>query len=154
ESRIKDMSYLLDQGLAQTRNISYLLHPPMLEDVGLMPAVKWLAERFSKRSGIQVVAELPDKRARLPRDVELAAFRIIQEAPTNIEKHSNSKNAIVQLTVSAHDLQVAVIDHGTGISADATNRPGVGLFGMKERVRNLSGNLDIDSSSAGTTVSV
>jgi signal transduction histidine kinase len=148
------------QGVSdEVRTISYLLHPPLLDDMGLPAALKWYVNGFSKRTGIASHLELSRNFGRLPEDCEIAIFRIIQEALTNVHRHSESICATVRLTLSPANVRVEIVDRGKGIPADrqreflAGAEMGVGLRGMRERVAQLGGRLDLQSSPAGTTVS-
>jgi signal transduction histidine kinase len=152
---------LLDQSIAETRTISHLLHPPLLDEVGFASAAKWYLEGFSERSGVAVTIDLPDDLGRLPRPLELGLFRILQESLTNIHRHSKSTKAEVALKPSSEKVILQIKDHGKGIPQEllAAFRKkgttfGVGLTGMRERVRELGGELDIQSSPTGTLISV
>ena len=151
----------LDQALAETRTISYLLHPPLLDETGLGVAARWYVEGFAQRSGIQVNSEIPEDLARLPRPVELAMFRVLQECLTNIHRHAKSGRADVTIRCSPEEAYLRVRDYGTGIDPEVLQRyrdngtnVGVGLAGMRERVRDQGGSLDIRSDPSGVTVVV
>ena len=152
---------LLDQSISETRTISHLLHPPLLDEVGFSSAAKWFLQGFSERSGVEVKIDVPDNLGRLPRDFELGLFRVLQESLTNIHRHSKSSKAEVSLQSLPDKLILRVKDYGNGIPRDLlTNFQtkgmsfGVGLSGMRERVRELNGQLDIQSNSLGTVVTV
>jgi signal transduction histidine kinase len=152
---------LLDQSIAETRTISHLLHPPLLDEVGFASAAKWYLEGFSERSGVAVKIDLPNDLGRLPRPLELGLFRILQESLTNIHRHSRSPRAEVALKPSSETVILQIKDYGKGIPHEllAAFRKkgtsfGVGLTGMRERVRELGGELDIQSSPTGTVISV
>ncbi len=153
-------SQQLSQGLSkEIRTLSYLLHPPLLDEAGLASALPWYVEGFSKRSGIQVDVELPKESSRLPEAVELVIFRIVQESLTNVHRHSGSQTAKIRLAHSGNAISVEIFDKGKGISRARLRemtaaQVGVGVRGMEERVRQFGGTLQIDSSSAGTKVSV
>jgi signal transduction histidine kinase len=139
--------------------MSYLLYPPMLEEMGLPMAIHWYIEGFSKRSGIEVHLDISLALPRLPRDVELAAFRVLQESLTNVHRHSGSSTADICVRLDAGSLQLEVKDSGKGIapnifeaSREALGTMGVGLRGMNERVRQLGGTLTLRSD-CGTTLS-
>jgi signal transduction histidine kinase len=152
---------LLDQSIAETRTISHLLHPPLLDEVGFSSAARWYIQGFSERSGIDVKLDMPDDLGRLPRDLELGLFRVLQESLTNIHRHSKSAKAEVALQSLPGEVILQVKDYGSGIpqhllKAFRTRGSGfgIGLSGMRERVRELHGQLDIESSPSGTLVSV
>jgi len=143
----------------EIRTVSYLLHPPLLDENGLPEALRWYTEGLIQRSGLKIVLDISTDFGRLPDAIEMAMFRIVQECLTNIHRHSGAKTATIRL---AHDVSTVVLeirDDGSGITKDAlaailTQRSGVGITGMRERVRHLRGNLDIQSDSTGTTVSI
>jgi PAS domain S-box-containing protein len=150
---------LVDNALKEVRTLSHLLHPPMLDDVGLLPAIRWFTGGFSQRSSIQVELTLPADLPRLSQELETAVFRVMQESLTNVHKHSGSTTATVRLETEGDMLHLYVVDQGRGISSPEkapfrheTATVGVGLLGMRERLRQLHGQLDIDSNSQGTTV--
>lgn len=149
-----------EEAIKEVRTISYLLYPPMLEEMGLRSAISWYIEGFAQRSGIKTdLCVSPDLR-RLPRDVETAVFRVLQEALTNVHRHSGSATASVRISIKDESLELEVSDRGTGIVAsrtakpgrDWTRSPGVGLRGMDERMRQLGGNLELMLTPVGTTV--
>ena len=153
-----EQSQLLSDGLSkEIRTLSYLLHPPLLDEAGLRSALQWYVEGFSKRSGIVVDLELPTDSGRIPRALELVVFRIVQESLTNIHRHSGSPSANIRLIRSAKSIEVEIADRGTGIPVAKKQemtaaQVGVGVRGMEERVRQFDGTLHIESSSAGTKV--
>jgi signal transduction histidine kinase len=142
----------------EVRTVSYLLHPPLLDEAGLACALRWYVEGFSERSKIQVDLDIPEDFGRLPQELETAIFRTAQECLTNIHRHSGSPMAKIQLTRSEGKIRLKVKDNGVGIPAeklDGVTAPGtlgVGLRGMRERLRQLGGSLDIHSDDKGTTV--
>jgi PAS domain S-box-containing protein len=145
----------------ELRTLSYLLHPPLLDESGLMSAVRWYVDGFSQRSGISVDLDLPLDPCRLPTEVETALFRIMQECLTNILRHSESPTAGIRVACDASSVTMEIRDQGKGMPASAQGeigdpacRLGVGLMGMRERVRQFHGKLHIESGSRGTTVSV
>lgn len=147
---------LLHQCLSEIRTVSYLLHPPLLEDTGLIPTVRWFVEGFTKRSGIDVAVDIQSEFGRLNADIELASFRVIQECLTNIHRHSASKTASISIKASDKRLTLEIKDRGKGMSADnltgAGRASGVGIAGMSERLTDLGGVLTISSDSSGTIV--
>ncbi len=151
----------LEQALAETRTISYLLHPPLLDETGLGMATRWYVEGFARRSGIAFTCEVPEDFPRLAHPVELALFRVLQECLTNIHRHAKSSHAVVALNCTPTQVVLRVRDYGGGMAPEVLQRflsngthLGVGLAGMRERVREQQGNLDIQSDSAGVTVVV
>ncbi len=143
----------------EIRTLSYLLHPPLLDEVGLGSALQWFVNGFSERSSIKVDLELPDDFGRLPNQLELVVFRIVQESLTNIHRHSGSASASIHARRSEGAIRLQIRDRGKGISPEKMSelklsQSGVGLRGMEERVRQFGGTLEIASSSEGTTVTV
>ncbi|HVB54882.1 MAG TPA: MEDS domain-containing protein [Candidatus Acidoferrales bacterium] len=151
--------HLADESITEVRTMSYLLYPPMLEEMGLKTAVPWYLEGFSKRSGIRATFEIPDTFPRLPRDLELSIFRVIQESLTNVLRHSASATVHIRMAIQNGTVFAEVKDMGKGIplailqfAHDAPDAPGIGLHGMSERMRQFGGNLELLSSEEGTTV--
>jgi signal transduction histidine kinase len=142
-----------------TRTMSYLLHPPLLDEVGFASAAQWYVDGFAQRSGIQTKLNLPPQLNRLAALVELTLFRILQESLTNVHRHSSSSVVEIQLTVDAEKVALTVTDFGKGMPDGALRKfrgsgtnMGVGLSGMRERLADLDGRLDIRSDASGTTV--
>jgi signal transduction histidine kinase len=141
------------------RTISHLLHPPLLDEVGLMSALKEYVNGFGERSNIRVSLDLPSDLERLPRDVELSIFRIVQECLTNVHRHSGSATAGVQLSHERGEIKLQVSDQGRGINRETQDKfregksSGVGLRGMRERIRQLGAEC-IQSSGNGTSIIV
>ena len=156
--KVSESIQLADQALQEIRTISYLLHPPMLDEAGLVLALEWYVEGFSQRSGMKIHLELPERYERLSQEMELAIFRIVQEALTNVYRHSRSKSARVKLLIDSKQVQLLVEDSGKGISretlAGRACQMGVGIRGMRERARHLGGDLEISSADPGTRVKV
>jgi signal transduction histidine kinase len=157
--QIADCSQLLDHAVSETRTLSHLLHPPLLDETGFASAARWYVDGFSSRSGIQTSLAIPETFERLPPPVELAMFRILQEGLTNIHRHSKSTQAQVKVEVRRSDVALTIRDNGRGMSPDLIERfradglqVGVGLAGMRERLRELGGRVDIQSDAAGTVV--
>ncbi len=142
----------------EVRTISYLLHPPMLDEMGLPSALRWYTGGFTKRTGIATYLDLSPNFGRLPADWEIALFRIVQEGLINIHRHSGSARATVRVTWTSGHVVLEISDEGRGISAEkrrafATGGAmGVGISGMRERVSQLGGRLELQSSARGTTV--
>ena len=149
---------LLQQMSREIRTLSYLLHPPLLDDLGLVTALKEYVNGFSERSGIEISLELPPRYRRLPQMVETAFFRITQESLSNIQRHSGSKQAHVSLREDVDSVILEITDYGKGMLPPKNGesfrppRHGVGIPGMRERMAQLGGYLDIESDSHGTTV--
>jgi signal transduction histidine kinase len=150
----------LETCINETRTISHLLHPPLLDEVGLASAIQWYVEGFEKRSGINVALKITTI-PRLPADIETAVFRVLQEALTNIHRHSCAKRAEVSLAHRSSEIVLDIVDHGKGMPETTLNRfvnsgsaGGVGLAGMRERIREIGGDLRINSNSEGTHVTV
>ena len=151
---------LIDQAVSEIRTISHLLHPPLLDEVGLISALEEYINGFGERSNIRVSLDLPSDLERLPRDVELSIFRMVQECLTNVHRHSGSETARVHLSQESGEIQLQVSDQGRGIKREIQDKllagksSGVGLRGMRERIRQLGGGMQIQSSESGTSVIV
>jgi PAS domain S-box-containing protein len=143
---------LLDHCLREVRTLSYLLHPPLLDESGLVSATQWLADGFAKRSGIAVSVRMAPDFGRLPRAIELALFRIVQETLTNVHRHADSPSVRIVLRRGRSSVLLAVSDAGRGLSSAEASSEGVGIPGMRERLRRLGGYLLISSDAHGTTV--
>jgi signal transduction histidine kinase len=148
---IDDSLALVEQSIKEIRTLSYLLHPPLMDELGLVSALEWYTAGFEQRSGIAVQFDAEDV-GRLPPDVETAVFRIVQEALTNIHRHAESAVATIRLQSVDGNLVVEVADRGRGFADDVA--PGVGLAGLNERIRDLQGDIDIRSGEQGTTLTV
>ncbi len=153
---IKESLELVNQLSREVRTLSYLLHPPLLDESGLPSAIEWYVEGFATRSGIGTQLEISRELGRLPRDMETTIFRIVQECLTNIHRHSGSPSAYICVERDSREVRVEVRDRGRGINprkgSPSKTRPGVGLRGMQERVHQFGGVLTIQSDSSGTTV--
>jgi PAS domain S-box-containing protein len=150
---------LAHQCSREIRTASYLLHPPLLDEIGLLSALRWLADGLRQRSAINVQLELPDATERLPREHELAIFRVAQEALTNVHRHSRSRSATLRLLEQDGAIVLEVEDAGRGFVGGSTSSMvedasalGVGLAGMRERMRQLGGTLTVRSGPEGTVV--
>jgi len=144
----------------ETRTLSYLLHPPLLDECGLDSAVRWYAEGFEKRSGIKLSVDIPQSLGRLPTEVETALFRVVQESLTNVHRYSGSATAEIRVRIISGEVRLEVIDTGKGVKAHAVQAVadgsaplGVGIPGMRERLHQLNGRLDVDFGREGTRVS-
>lgn len=150
---------LAQRSMTGIRTLSYLLHPPFLDEAGLLSALRWYAGGFASRSGITVDLDLPPTLDRLPQDVETALFRVVQEALINIHHHAASPSAMIRLRVDEGQLTLEIKDAGRGMpTALIENLPsgrgalGVGVASMRERLQQLGGALDIESNERGTVL--
>jgi len=154
-STVADSAALVNDLSTGIRTISYLLHPPALDEAGLSSALRWYIEGFVERSKIKVHLDFPRDFVRLPRDLETAIFRVVQECLTNIHRHSESPLARIRIRQSAGRVHIEVEDQGRGIPAEkmteilSRGAPGVGIRGMRERLRQLGGSLEIRSDGPG-----
>jgi signal transduction histidine kinase len=159
-SLVSDSTALVNDVTKDIRTISYLLHPPLLDETGLGSALKWYIEGFAERSEISVDLQLPENFDRLPRDLETAIFRLVQECLTNIHRHSGSPVAKIVIAKSENEVRVEVKDHGKGISPEkkpqllTNGTSGVGIRGMRERLHQLGGTLEISSEGIGRGTTV
>jgi signal transduction histidine kinase len=160
-SALTESISLAEQSMTEIRTVSYLLHPPFLDEAGLLSALRWYAGGFAERSGIKMVLDLPESLERLPLDTETVLFRMAQEALTNIHRHAGSKTARIQLRRNAEGLVLEIEDRGRGIPkaslkhiASGGEGVGVGISSMSERAEQLGGRLEIASSDHGTTVRI
>jgi signal transduction histidine kinase len=154
---LKEAEDLLDRAIAETRTISHLLHPPLLDEMGFASAATWYVEGFGKRSGIQTNLNVSRDLPRLARESETALFRILQESLTNVHRHSGSHTVDVDLAVNDSTATLTVRDTGKGIPRNVLEgvrkggaHVGVGLAGIRERVTELGGSLDVQSNGSGT----
>ena len=150
---------LAEQCSREIRTLSYLLHPPLVDEAGLAPALRWYTAGFAQRSGIEVHVDVSPEFDRLPSELELTLYRIVQEALTNIHRHSGSKTARICLERQPNEIVLTVADEGHGFPSAALEIAGpesvdvgVGIPGMRERLRQLGGRLHIQSGSRGTTL--
>lgn len=156
---LRETRSMVNQCNDEIRTLSYLLHPPLLDEVGLVFAIKLFVDGFSKRSGLKVSVVVPETIPRLPSDVETTFFRVVQEALSNVHRHSGGTQAWIRIERTADGLMVEVRDNGRGISADRQARLdvlvpslGVGLRGMRERLAHLHGDLKVLADIGGTRV--
>jgi PAS domain S-box-containing protein len=156
---ISDSHRLAAQCLTEVRTLSYLLHPPLLDEAGLVLALKWFVRGFSERSGLHVETVAVQDIGRLPMEIEMALFRIVQESLTNVSRHSGSETASIRLEKGSTEVKLQVSDRGHGMPQSARNGPacenaelGVGISGMRQRLIQLGGRLEIESSNNGTTI--
>lgn len=157
---LADSESLVHEMTTEVRTISHLLHPPLLDEAGLSSALRWYVDGFALRSKIKVDLDLPEDFSRLPRESETAIFRVVQECLTNIHRHSGSPVAKIRLRQRDSQVIVEIADKGKGIPPEkreemsSSGAPGVGIRGMRERLRQLGGTLEIDSDSTGTVITV
>jgi signal transduction histidine kinase len=154
---IKDAQDLIQDLTQEIRTTSYLLHPPMLDESGLSSALRWYIDGLAERSGLSIELNIPDNLGRLAPEIELAIFRLVQECLTNIHRHSGSKTAVIRIAREPDKIYVEVQDHGKGISQERlaeiqSQGVGVGIRGMRERVRQSRGELTLDSNALGTKI--
>lgn len=148
---------LIQDAIKQTRTISYLLHPPLLDEAGLVSALRCYVEGFSQRSNVRVTLDIPEQFTGLSKEMELCIFRIVQECLTNVHRHANSPTAAIRLTQDEACLRLEVQDAGKGFPLINQERltvsqTGVGLRGMQERLRQFAGTFQVHSSGNGTRV--
>jgi signal transduction histidine kinase len=157
---LTEASELLEQGISEARTLSYLLHPPLLDEVGFRAAAEWYIQGFSERSKIQVQLNMMPGLESIPKDIELVLFRVLQEALTNIHRHSASPTAEIRIVMIGLQVQMEIEDQGRGIPKallDDFRRKtgtGVGLAGMRERVHEFQGELEIYSEGRGALLRV
>lgn len=159
DSIVQDCLKLADDAISETRTISHLLHPPLLDEAGLNSAIRWFVEGFARRSEIDINLHIQDGIPRFEDSTELVLFRALQEALTNVHRHSGAKKADVSLTTSGDSVILTVRDHGEGVpetvllnlKRDGT-AGGVGLAGMTERIREIGGRLEVNSAAYGTEI--
>lgn len=157
---LNDSECLVRDMVTEVRTISHLLHPPLLDELGLSSALRWYVNGFSQRSRIKVDLDMAEDFGRLPADIETAIFRVVQECLTNIHRHSESPVARIRVRHNEREVSVEIEDKGKGIppkklhELTAAGTPGVGVRGMQERIRQLGGVLDISSGAHGTRIIV
>jgi len=153
---LREAQDLVNRSIADTRTLSHLLHPPLLDEAGFLSAARWYVEGFGQRSGIATQLHLPEHTHRLPRRTETALFRIMQEALTNVHRHSGSRTVEVKVATDDSRVVLTVRDFGTGVPREVLDRfwktgsVGVGLAGIRERLQELGGVLEIESNLDGT----
>lgn len=159
-SNMADSTAMVKEMSSEIRTISYLLHPPMLDEAGLIPAVRWYLQGFSERSKITVDLQVSEHFERLPGDLETTIFRVVQECLTNIHRHSQSRIATIRITRLNTHVEVEVRDQGRGIPQEKLSEivysgtAGVGIGGMRERARQLGGTLEVKSEGEGKGTAV
>ena len=161
ERFLTEARQLIGRAVSDMRTLSYLLHPPLLEEAGFFSAVQWYIDGFSKRSGIEVTLELPSKTGRMADAVELALFRVVQEGLINVHRHSGSEHVDIRIESDESRIIVRLKDYGKGLPRNLLERfrktgsgAGVGLSGMRERVKELGGEFVVESDETGTLLTV
>jgi signal transduction histidine kinase len=161
QEALHEAGALAQECMRQARTLSYLLHPPLLDEAGLYSALRWYVDGFARRSGIDTELHMPSDIGRLSQEVETTVFRIVQECLTNIHRHSGSPTAKVRIARTSKDVVLEVQDEGHGMPDTALGRTlnsgptlGVGIAGIRERVQELGGHLEINSQNRGTTIKV
>jgi signal transduction histidine kinase len=158
ETLISETMDMTEQAIQEVRTISHLLHPPLLEELGLISAARWYAEEFGKRSQVRVSLDVEEPPERLPKELEMALFRVLQEALTNVHRHANAQSIVVRVECHNGTVVLSVSDDGRGIPYEVIARfqsglaAGIGLAGMRERLAEFGGHLDVQSSNAGSVV--
>jgi signal transduction histidine kinase len=157
--RVEEIAALVAQVSTEIRTISHLLHPPLLDEIGLPSALRWYVDGFAERSNISATLEIPAKLARLPADGEIAIFRAVQECLSNVHRHSGSHSCSVRVVEKDNQVHVEIADDGQGIPQKKqvdlkSSGGGVGLRGLRERLHQLGGTLEIKSSELGTVVTL
>jgi two-component system, NarL family, sensor kinase len=150
-ARLRDAAELAAQALHETRELSRLLRPQILDDLGLEPALRWLTRTFSERTGIALEVDLVGLEGRLPSDLETLAYRVVQEALNNVSKHARAERAQVLARHAGGQLELVVADDGRGFDAAAADADGSGLRGMRDRVELFGGRIEIGSRSGKGT---
>jgi signal transduction histidine kinase len=156
---LSEIAALADQALQEIRTTSYLLHPPLLDEAGFNSAAQWFVDGFGKRSGIEVRLDLAPKHERMPITIETALFRVLQESLTNVHRHSGALEVSIRFQYQAETVMLEIRDRGRGIPLElltrlreASSETGVGLAGMRERLHELNGKLEIESDFHGTSL--
>jgi PAS domain S-box-containing protein len=154
----EDSQHLVQQLNQEIRTMSYLLHPPLLDETGLAEAVRWYIQGLSERNGLEIKLNVTEDFGRLSREMELVMFRLVQECLTNIHRHSGSRSAVIHMARHSDEVSLEVQDQGKGISPERlaeiqAKGSGVGMTGMRERVRPFGGNMTIESNGQGTIIS-
>jgi signal transduction histidine kinase len=158
EQALAEANLMMDNAIKQVRTISHLLHPPLLDEMGLLSALRWYTEGFAKRSGIETALEVPREFPRLGAEVETAIFKIAQESLTNVFRHANAQRATVRLEEQDGQVFVSITDNGKGIPKNLEGlQPGsygIGIIGIKQRVEEHGGRMTLHNGSPGTIVEV
>jgi two-component system NarL family sensor kinase len=156
---VTDVADLADQAIEELRTTAYLLHPPLLDEVGFACAAEWYIEGFAKRSGVNLSMEIATHHERMPRSMETALFRVLQESLTNVHRHSKAAHVTVCFRHQFEKVILEIRDDGCGIEGErlvqlreTSAETGVGLAGMRERMHELNGTLEMESEGRGTTI--
>jgi signal transduction histidine kinase len=155
---IAEVLSMMDSAIEQVRTMSHLLHPPLLDEMGLLSALRWYTEGFAKRSGVETVLDLPKNFPRLEPEIEMAIFKIVQESLTNVFRHAEAKRAMVRLEERDGCALVSIEDNGKGIGSGAEelhpNSYGMGVIGIKQRAAEYDGQVTLRNTGSGTRVEV
>jgi two-component system NarL family sensor kinase len=156
KNHLSEISDLADQALQEIRTASYLLHPPLLDEAGFSSAAQWYVEGFAKRSGLKIKMEFAREYERMPGAIEIALFRVLQESLTNVHRHSGSNEVNVRFRRDSQGAVLEVRDFGRGLPKDVnpsgapSRSSGVGLTGIRERLNDLKGELEVEPAVPGT----
>jgi signal transduction histidine kinase len=155
---IAEVLSMMDSAIEQVRTMSHLLHPPLLDEMGLLSALRWYTEGFAKRSGVETVLDVPKNFPRLEPEIEMAIFKIVQESLTNVFRHAEAKRAAVQLEERDGCALVSIEDNGKGIGSGGEelhpNSYGIGVIGIKQRAAEYDGQVTLRNTGSGTRVEV
>ena len=155
---IAEVLSMMDSAIEQVRTMSHLLHPPLLDEMGLLSALRWYTEGFAKRSGVETVLDVPKNFPRLEPEIEMAIFKIVQESLTNVFRHAGAKRAVVQLEERDGNALISIEDNGKGVGSGAEelhpNSYGIGVIGIKQRAAEYDGQVTLRNTGSGTRVEV
>jgi signal transduction histidine kinase len=155
---IAEVLSMMDSAIEQVRTMSHLLHPPLLDEMGLLSALRWYTEGFAKRSGVETVLDVPKNFPRLEPEIEMAIFKIVQESLTNVFRHAEAKRAVVQLEERDGSALISIEDNGKGVGSGAEelhpNSYGIGVIGIKQRAAEYDGQVTLRNTGSGTRVEV
>src|ERR1700751_2391094 len=157
---IRETIELTDCAIQEVRTISHLLHPPLLGELGFISAARWYVDEYGKRSQVQVSVRIEESIGRLPREIEIALFRVLQESLTNVYRHAAAESVDISIARREGLVVLTVADNGKGIPHEVLSRfasrapPGIGLAGMRERLAEFGGRMYVHSSNAGSVVEV
>jgi signal transduction histidine kinase len=155
---LRETVELTDFAIQEVRTISHLLHPPLLEELGFLSAARWYLDEYGKRSQVKVSLRVSEPIERLPREVEIALFRVLQESLTNVYRHAAAQSVDVRILCDDGHVTLTVADDGKGIPPDVLSRfrggaaPGIGLAGMRERLAEFGGVIKVESSTGGAVI--